>query len=375
MTTNIHEAFLRLVRIGIGHTETTEITENVDWVALKALAERQGLSAVVLDGLNSLPLSSLETYKMPQMLRLEWIGEVLQNYEARYRQYEKTIGSLAGWYNQHGFRMMVLKGYACSLDWPKPEHRPCGDIDVWLFGQQKEADEALQNSSRIGELENKVTIDRSHHHHTVFEWDGFTVENHYDFINVHHHRSHVEMEAIFKELGQDDSCSVEVDDASTGSPTKVYLPSPNLYALFLLKHAALHFASSELTLRQVLDWAFFVEKHGKDVDWRWFAEQMEKYAMTDFCNCLNAICVDDLGFSVKAFPTVQLIPNLKERILADILEPEFQGEEPKRLLPRVLFKHRRWKANEWKHSLCYKESMWSAFWSGVWAHLLKPSSI
>ena len=70
MTTNIHEAFLRLVRIGIGHTETTEITENVDWVALKALAERQGLSAVVLDGLNSLPLSSLETYKMPQMLRL-----------------------------------------------------------------------------------------------------------------------------------------------------------------------------------------------------------------------------------------------------------------------------------------------------------------
>ena len=32
----------------------------------------------------------------------------------------------------------------------------------------------------------------------------------------------------------------------------------------------------------------------------------------------------------------------------------------------VLFKFRRWKGSAWKHELCYKESMWSAFWSGVW---------
>ena len=66
---------------------------------------------------------------------------------------------------------------------------------------------------------------------------------------------------------------------------------------------------------------------------------------------------------------------MKERVLRDILEPEFGEEAPQRLLPRVWFRYRRWQANAWKQRLCYKESRWSAFWTGVWNHLLKPSSI
>lgn len=78
---------------------------------------------------------------------------------------------------------MVLKGYACSIDWPKPEHRPCGDIDIWLFGKQKEADAALAASPKFHDSSFK--IDSSHHHHTVFDWCSFSVENHYDFVNVY----------------------------------------------------------------------------------------------------------------------------------------------------------------------------------------------
>lgn len=70
-----------------------------------------------------------------------------------------------------------------------------------------------------------------------------------------------------------------------------------------------------------------------------------------------------------------MLARVKERVLNDILSPEFNGDEPKKLLPRVIFKYKRWKANEWKHRLCYNDSMWSAFWSGVWGHILKPSQI
>ena len=48
---------------------------------------------------------------------------------------------------------------------------------------------------------------------------------------------------------------------------------------------------------------------------------------------------------------------------------------PTNILKRVVFKYKRWRDNAWKHRLCYKESMWSSFWSGVWMHLLKPSQI
>lgn len=99
---------------------------------------------------------------------MEWIGETLQGYEYRYELYQRAIAELAEFYNSHGFKMMVLKGYACSLDWPKPEHRPCGDIDIWLFGQQREADAALVSWFKVQDPSFK--IDSSHHHHTVFDW-------------------------------------------------------------------------------------------------------------------------------------------------------------------------------------------------------------
>lgn len=46
--------------------------------------------------------------------------------------------------------MMVLKGYGLSLNYLKPSHRPCGDIDIWLFGKQKEADDARGTSQGTG---------------------------------------------------------------------------------------------------------------------------------------------------------------------------------------------------------------------------------
>ena len=45
------------------------------------------------------------------------------------------------------------------------------------------------------------------------------------------------------------------------------------------------------------------------------------------------------------------------------------------ILTLCFFKYRRWKANQWKHKLCFNESMFSAFLSGIWNHLMKPSSI
>ena len=355
------DAFLLLVRFGIGHQVSAHLA-NVDWSAVQDLASKQGLSAIVLDGIEELKKCSSNVKPPEKMMLTKWIGEVLQGYEYRYELYRRSIAELAGFYNDKGYKMMVLKGYACSLNWPKPEHRPCGDIDIWQFGMQKEADTVLAKEKGIG-------IDSGRHHHTVFYWRNFLVENHYDFVNVHSRRSSAELEKVFKELGKDDSHFVEVYGE------KVYLPSPNLHALFLVRHALNHFASIGINLRQVLDWAFFAEKHSREIDWKWLNKVLEQYHMNDFFNCLNGICVEDLGFNISIFHDVQFKPSLKERVLYDIINPEFQAEEPQKLLPRLVYKYRRWKGNAWKQELCYKESRWSAFWSNVWTKILKPTTI
>ena len=359
-----HGAFLSLVRLGIGK-EVSSLPEAFDWSAIQDLAIKQGLYAVVLDGVERLRQMKPDVIGkdfQDKIMLAQWIGEVHQNYELRYESYKQAIGEMAAFYNEHGFKMMVLKGYACSLDWPRPEHRPCGDIDIWQFGQYIAADSTL-------EREKGVKIDRGHHHHTVFYRGDFMVENHYDFVNIYAEKSSRSIEKIFKELGEDDSHFVEI------SENKIYLPSPNLHTLFLLRHMVSHFTSTKLNMRQMLDWAFFVEKHTTEINWQWLIPVINKYHMMDFFSCLNSICVEYLGFNASVFPSFQYNATLTNRILNDTLSPEFNEKNPTSFLSRVVFKYQRWRSNAWKKNLCYEESMWSLFLSGVWNHLLKPSSI
>lgn len=352
-----YQTFISLVRLGLGNTPEC-LSRHIDWAIVKEIAGKHGLSAIVLDGVDKLP----EGLRPSRVDILRWIGEVIQGYETRYKDCEKVLSEMAAFYNAHGLKMMVLKGYACSLDWPRPEHRPAGDIDIWQFGEYQKGDALIAS-------EKGIKVDSSHHHHTVSYWDDWMVENHYDFINVHHHKSNAEFEVLLKELGKDDAHFTEINGA------RVYLPSPNLHALFLLKHTMMHFASEGIMLRQLLDWGFHIKAHTKEIDWVWLERVLEQYGMKDLYNVFNAICVDDLGFDSVIFHQVQFNPELKEKVLKEILNPEYGADFPKGTLPRVIFKIRRWRSNAWKHKLCYKESMWSAFWSGIWNHLLKPSSI
>ena len=183
------EFFLQIIRIGIGNDDLGKIVvpNAIDWNGIETLAARQGLTAVLVDGVEKLP----EGIRPTKTVLLRWIGETLQGYECRYEQYRSSIAEMADFYNAHGFKMMVLKGYACSLDWPKPEHRPCGDIDIWLFGKQMEADATLTR-------EKGIQIDNEHLHHTVYYWGDFMVENHFEIVNTLVSRSNAKMEKVLE---------------------------------------------------------------------------------------------------------------------------------------------------------------------------------
>lgn len=355
------DIFLKLVRLGVGNEITESLPEIINWDSIKALSDKQGLSAVVLDGLEHLRIKKevLNVVLPEKRMLTQWIGEVLQGFEYRYEMYCHAIADLASFYNSHDLKMMIIKGYACSLDWPKPDHRPTGDIDIWLFGKYKEADVYLSQ-------EKGIEIDKKHHHHTVFYWRDFMVENHYDLLNVYQHKSNKQLEVIVKELAQDDSSFIDLYGE------RVYIPSADFHALFLLRHAMTHFAASEITIRQILDWAFFVKRHGEDVNWDWLIGVLKEYGMIRLFDVFNTICIENLGFDTDLFPQGHVDRLLKERVLDDILSPEFSKEEPRGHIRGLLFKYQRWWTNRWKHNICFSDSLWSAFWTGIWGHLSKP---
>lgn len=61
-----------------------------------------------------------------------------------------------------------------------------------------------------------------------------------------------------------------------------------------------------------------------------------------------------------------------DRVLADILSPEFKEHEDGSLISGLWIKPRRFWRNCWKHKLCYIDSFISAFIWTTYAKLLKP---
>ena len=361
--------FLSVLKIAING----KVEEPLAFVGAKQdelinLSRKQAVSAIVIDGLQEYlsiypQLKSLfkETVS-GKIKRMQWLGE-LPAYERLYVKHEKAMAELAQLFESKNIRMMVLKGYGLSLNWPNPNHRPMGDLDIYCFGKWQEADAFIAN--KIG-----IKVDDEHEHHTIFSFNGIAVENHYDFINTKAHKDAPYIEMRLKQLAEKKCKEIEV------AGIKIYMPSADFNAIFLMRHMGQHFAGEHLNLRQVLDWGFFVRVHHNEVDWKTTIDFLKEIGIYTFFNQINAICVDYLGFSETCFPLIKRNKGLEERILMDILHPEFSEEKPASgLIPILKFKFRRWWHNRWKHPLVYNEWLLPMFLTLLWSHLRRFKTI
>ena len=364
---DIDNSLLKLLSYAVSKAPIS-LDNNIAWDSLFNTSAHQGVIGLVINSLQAY-MTEIPTYKpfaketaSDKLKRMQWIGNVVA-FERMYAKHEKAMAELAQLYASKGIRMMVLKGYGLSLDWPVSNHRPVGDLDIYNFGKRKEADALVAKTCGI-------RINDGHEHHTVFNYNGVSVENHYDFINTKAHRDAPKIEAILKVLAEKDCREIEIQGS------KIYLPSADFNAIFLIRHMGQHFAGEHLNLRQVLDWGFFVRAHHKEVDWNVTIDFLKEIGIYTFFNQINAICVDYLGFSESCFPTIERDKDLEERILMDILHPEFAEEKPASgLIPILTFKFRRWWHNRWKHPLVYKEWLLPMFLTLLWSHLRRWKTI
>lgn len=363
------DALLQLLRCAVNEQCSQTIPlAGADWHSIKTLSNRQAVAALAIDGLQKYLSAHPDANPFAQetvaekMMRMQWLGQVMA-YERMYALHERKMAELSHQYAKKGIRMMVLKGYGLSLDWPVPCHRPVGDLDIYHFGRWREADEWIAQACGI-------KVDDGHEHHTVFCFHGVAVENHYDFINTKAHRDAPMIERRLKALAEKDCKEIIVQGE------KIYLPSADFNAIFLMRHMGQHFAGEHLNLRQVLDWGFFVRAHHAEVDWKETIPFLQEIGLYTFFNQINAICVDYLGFEENAYPMIERNPMLEKRILSDILHPEFAEEKPTSSLAAILrFKFRRWWHNRWKHPLIYKEWLLPMFLTLLWSHLRRFRTI
>lgn len=316
------------------------------WASICNIARKQSVLGIMLDGIDKLESSCYGlTRELKANLKLIWIGEVLQM-EQRNQHQTMTMNSLADTLNQYGCHMMLMKGQANGLLYPNPFHRSPGDIDCYLFEDYARGNKIAQ---MIG------AVDEGWYKHSVIHFLGETIENHQFFVLTREGQS---SKLLQKELKE----ALNVDKWEFYPDSNILLPPVQWNAMFLTYHACAHFLKEGLLLKQVLDWAMFLQKEQDKVDWILFYGFCERYHFRRFIDALTAICVNKLGVQIRD-SAITAESQYADKLLHSTLYDEdyvhvagvsvWMGRW---LLVKGLFK------NRWKYREIYQQSIFKQLW-------------
>ena len=336
--------FIRLVRSGAGlgaapvsDTADTAVTPG-SWERIYRMAADHGLSAVVWDGICRLPAAQ----QPPRETRIRWALSA-EKLEERYRHQQQTASKLAARFSEEGLRMLLLKGLGLSRDYPLPEHRECGDIDIYLYGESDKGDRILH------EIGAHPYFDVPKH--SEYVWDGVLIENHRTILNVRRNRTERELNAVLVRLLE--------KEGTHGLAPGIQAPRATFNAIFLIRHAAVHFQKEGIVLRHLCDWACFLTRHWDEIDHALFRTAMEDYRMDRFADLMTAAAVEYLGAEV---PGPECEAGMLGRFMEEVLT---LSPMPDKLLPRLLRKLSGPYRNRWRLREVLRTPVWRYYYDTV----------
>lgn len=273
MDKNLRESFLALVRLGMGHEQlqgtSSMFQESVDWLAIQALANLQGLSAILVDGIEHLP----KNQRPPQALLLNWIGETLQ-FESQNTVQKKSACEMAELFHNNYIRTYVLKGEVIAECYPTPNHRTSVDMDCYLMPVNSGFDAWALGNDLIREKGYQVNTD--FYKNSTFILPGLTVENHQYLTPFRGNSKLKALESVLQSLLYRDEGESKFDE------TWLYRPPVMVSALFMIEHAYSHFLHEGLTWRHVLDWMMFSRRRQSEINWAEFDAFVDKFGFRKF---------------------------------------------------------------------------------------------
>lgn len=358
MLDKVANSLFALLRLGIGVgsisddkvSSLSSMTET-DWELLKTLAEKQGVSALVLDGLHVIDkkhkgVSNAINEDWWKRFVLKWMGSTLV-LEQTNRQQLAVMERLADVWIEAGCRMMVMKGQANALMCPNPLHRSPGDIDCYLFGDYAKENELVV---KVG-----AEVNEGWYKHSEIKYLGETFENHLYFV---HTREGKRSKRLQKELEE----ALNVTDWATMPNSKVLVPPVQWNAMFLTYHACAHFLTEGLRLKQVLDWALFLKQYQDEVDWGKFYEFCERYHLLRLAEVVTEICSEYLGIKITNKVITKKSPYTEKVLRSMLYDDDYiygagEGKWQSKLhILRSLFRYR------WKYNEIYQQSVWKQLW-------------
>jgi len=366
----MQEELFLLLRLGLGTSspkqENLSLLESLkeeQWVELESISQKHGVAAIVFDG-----ISSVVNYKGPQFLnhfknRSFWscliagwgIGIVEQQYVFGNKQQYEVIKDVQHRWSEHGIRMLLMKGMAMGTYYPIPYHRCPGDIDCYLFKDYQKGNLIARSFD--------ATVDERWYKHSQIHYLGQLIENHQYFVHTRGGKKSKHLNALLSSL-------LENTNYEHLAGTDVLLPPPMFNAVFLSYHAQAHFLAEGLRLKQLLDWAMFLQKKQDQVDWKLFYEICDKYHFKRFVDVATDVAAHYLNINIDSVITSKS-PYTQKVLNSCLYDDDYIFSKQGGIWRNRVHLISNLYKNRWKHHEIYQHSIIRQLWHYIVGFIFK----
>ena len=276
----LEETFFTLMRSALWGTAPilSYSPSNDEWTEIYAISKEQTVSGIMLDAVLRLP----DEQKPDTKLRLQWIM-LQKTIEAQNKRMNKVLSNLVSECKEVAAEPYLLKGQGVAQNYSTPDHRICGDIDIYIREEQFE--KTLKHFVSKG----FVFEGDPEEAHSETEYQGYKLEIHKKSATFYTRRLQKRYNSIIGSILAAETEHTEIDGC------RISLLPPIANALQMLSHMLRHMIFSGLGLRQVCDWILFVHKHQKQIDKELFIKYAKELQLWETYKAVTAIATDYLG--------------------------------------------------------------------------------
>ena len=300
----VRDAFLWLLGSALGNPTPAPIPELTggQWAELFSMAQNHKVLPLVFEP--AYPLVQQTEPSLAAATKRQVLQQVIVQ-TLRTTEFLELYRALT----EAGIKALVVKGIVCRQLYPKPDHRPSSDEDLWIPQEQ------LSRCRQVLEAYGMTTTETNPEAwefpyrkagsplyielHTRLFPPGFSVADSEfnDFFGTPH--QHKTIQAL-----------------PGGSVQTLH---PNDHMTYLLFHAYKHFLHSGFGIRQVCDILLFAHRHGELIDWEWVRLSCRCIRAEKFAAAVFAIGVKHLGFApIGSWPDADELPLLEDVLQAGV---------------------------------------------------------
>lgn len=307
--TEHEKVFFSILRSALWSTPVEGAEDFTQWGAVMKLAKAQALMGLV--GYVLLTRSEIRDGLPPKfVVRLQ---DIPMTNIGMHSQTNKALQLVVLTLRKAGVEPVLLKGQGLARNYPIPELRQCGDIDLYVGEEDYEKVHALL-VPMASEIDDLSCLSIGKHFHVKVANSLIEVHR---FAEVH---ASLSFNKIYQEYASE-GLSKDLVPINFGD-VYVNTPADNFNAFYVFNHLWHHFITEGVGLRQMCDWMLFLHSRYGSLDLDYLKRLLERMDLILPWQTFGCILVDYLGMPVEEFPYYNPKFSFKGRLVLDRIMKE-----------------------------------------------------